>query len=392
MNRYLPLFLLYLSLSSVFATALSPSELRSAVTSNDVVWDAPGRTSADSMPIGNGDIGLNVWTEENGDIVFYIGKTDAWSENPKGTCGLAKVGKIRLSISPTLFSGMNGFSQALHLFDGEMMITGSGGSVRLWVDANAPVIHLQCNCKAPSILKVSLDPYRAVASRPANGATNSLSQFQQPDLDELKADYHSAGLKDRLAWCHFDGTSNALGKPTSPEVVNWGFGALIQGHNMVAGGVGGLTSDSSLTHEVAITVASGRASSDRDWIDSVLHAEKAIFEPVTKEQMRAHADWWHAFWDRSYLFVGGTPEARKVTQGYILQRFVTACAGRGAWPVKFNGSLFVIDWPALSFGKDKTTGQEIIRPVTADYRAWGCLLYTSPSPRDRTRSRMPSSA
>ena len=25
-------------------------------------------------------------------------------------------------------------------------------------------------------------------------------------------------------------------------------------------------------------------------------------------------------------------------------------------------------------------------------RAWGCLLYTSPSPRDRTRSRMPSSA
>ena len=25
-------------------------------------------------------------------------------------------------------------------------------------------------------------------------------------------------------------------------------------------------------------------------------------------------------------------------------------------------------------------------------RSWGCLLYTSPSPRDRTRSRMPSSA
>ena len=25
-------------------------------------------------------------------------------------------------------------------------------------------------------------------------------------------------------------------------------------------------------------------------------------------------------------------------------------------------------------------------------RAWHCLLYTSPSPRDRTRSRMPSSA
>ena len=29
---------------------------------------------------------------------------------------------------------------------------------------------------------------------------------------------------------------------------------------------------------------------------------------------------------------------------------------------------------------------------TVDGRTKGCLLYTSPSPRDRTRSRMPSSA
>ena len=28
----------------------------------------------------------------------------------------------------------------------------------------------------------------------------------------------------------------------------------------------------------------------------------------------------------------------------------------------------------------------------ASVSTWGCLLYTSPSPRDRTRSRMPSSA
>ena len=30
--------------------------------------------------------------------------------------------------------------------------------------------------------------------------------------------------------------------------------------------------------------------------------------------------------------------------------------------------------------------------LVAFARMWGCLLYTSPSPRDRTRSRMPSSA
>ena len=37
----------------------------------------------------------------------------------------------------------------------------------------------------------------------------------------------------------------------------------------------------------------------------------------------------------------------------------------------------------------------ILSQATADVntaRAYACLLYTSPSPRDRTRSRMPSSA
>ena len=36
------------------------------------------------------------------------------------------------------------------------------------------------------------------------------------------------------------------------------------------------------------------------------------------------------------------------------------------------------------------------RPIADDSKiellTWNCLLYTSPSPRDRTRSRMPSSA
>ena len=33
-----------------------------------------------------------------------------------------------------------------------------------------------------------------------------------------------------------------------------------------------------------------------------------------------------------------------------------------------------------------------LKDVTAELESQTCLLYTSPSPRDRTRSRMPSSA
>mgnify|MGYP000072365865 CR=1 FL=1 len=376
------------------AAPLTPAELRSAVSSNDVVWNEPGRSSADSMPLGNGDIALNVWTEQNGDIVFYIAKSDAWTESPYRSEGLAKVGKIRLSFSPSFLlvpegfqcierlrrgdqlpKNRNVFSQALHLYDGEIVVNGSGGSVRLWVDANAPVIHVESSCDAPSVMTVSLDPMRQESLPATNagvaGDVPPANDFHNHEPGELKADYHAGGLKDRLAWCHFNGTTNGLGRPTLPQVANWGFGALVQGRDMSASGTGTLTAAASTAHEIAITVASGKAAGDREWIDTVLHASTATFTPCDAARRQAHSDWWHAFWDRSYLFVSGTPEALKVTQGYILQRFVTACAGRGAWPVKFNGSLFVVDWPSVSLGKDKVTKQEIRGPVSADYRAWG---------------------
>jgi hypothetical protein len=366
------LFLALFSPWTAFPAPLTQDQLRVAVSSNDVVWAEPGRSAADSMPLGNGDIGLNVWTETNGDVVFYIGKADAWSENPMKTTGLAKVGKVRISTSSCLFTGTNHFEQALHLYDGEMTIRGENGELRLWVDANAPVIHAESKSSKPTVLTVLLDPCRAAGSSMlTNACTNNSSQFMQPTMDELKPDYHAEGFKDRLAWCHFDGATNGLGKPTIPEVVNWGFGALVQGRNMTASGTGTLISESSVDHELAITVASGKAESDKAWIEQVLHASTAPFPASDEKQWQAHADWWHAFWDRSYIFVSGTPEAKKVTQGYALQRFKTACAGRGAWPVKFNGSLFVIDWPSVSFGKDKATGIETFKPVTADYRAWG---------------------
>ena len=41
------------------------------------------------------------------------------------------------------------------------------------------------------------------------------------------------------------------------------------------------------------------------------------------------------------------------------------------------------------FGGEETSGAETFRKL---YEKMGCLLYTSPSPRDMRRSRMPSSA
>ena len=47
---------------------------------------------------------------------------------------------------------------------------------------------------------------------------------------------------------------------------------------------------------------------------------------------------------------------------------------------------------STSFPSEGTTAEPSTVTVTYDKVSETCLLYTSPSPRDRTRSRMPSSA
>ena len=44
----------------------------------NVAWDSPSANHHGSMPLGNGDIALNAWMTADGDLHFYISKTDAW--------------------------------------------------------------------------------------------------------------------------------------------------------------------------------------------------------------------------------------------------------------------------------------------------------------------------
>ena len=74
---------------------------KSFVAVNDVTWKTLGTDENDSMPIGNGDLAANVWTEQNGDLVLLVAKSDAWSEMGK----LLKLGRVRIHIAPNPFAG-----------------------------------------------------------------------------------------------------------------------------------------------------------------------------------------------------------------------------------------------------------------------------------------------
>ncbi len=88
-------------------SAASEADGLSLVASNDVVWRTLGTNENDSMPIGNGDLAVNVWTEQNGDVILLLSKADAWTESGK----LVKLGRVRLKLAPSPFVGSSNFIQ-----------------------------------------------------------------------------------------------------------------------------------------------------------------------------------------------------------------------------------------------------------------------------------------
>ena len=96
----------------------------------------------------------------------------------------------------------------------------------------------------------------------------------------------------------------------------------------------------------------------------------------------------------------GSVEAEKLAieqinaSGGVLGRKIKFIQEDGAsdWPTFAEKAkkLLVNDKCASVMGCWTSASRKAVLPVFEQYN--GCLLYTSPSPRDRTRSRMPSSA
>ena len=50
----------------------SPAEVPKALDNCNVVWNSPSTGANGSMPLGNGEVGVNLWVERDGDLLFYI--------------------------------------------------------------------------------------------------------------------------------------------------------------------------------------------------------------------------------------------------------------------------------------------------------------------------------
>lgn len=341
---------------------------QSPVDSYNVVWDSPSKDSSGSMPLGNGDVGINVWVEESGDLVFYIGKTDAWSE----TARLLKVGRVRVRLSPNPFGAGRPFRQTLNLSTGEVVITSGDTTLTVWVDAYNPVVRVDVDSKTPVGLQAFYERWRD-QQRVLEGKEAQSAYGLDGGPEPIVSDPDSIVLEgtDRVTWYHrnarsaytgimkHQGLESVLAYVPDP-LLNRTFGATIEGDGLTRMNPSALRSKEPLAKRgLSVVVLTEIAASAEEWIDRV-HALAVRLNTVKLADRKAmHTKWWDGFWKRSWLRINGGAEQEAVSRGYALQRYLTACAGRGAYPIKFNGSIFTVDTP---IGDER---------FDADYRRWG---------------------
>ena len=355
----------------------------------NVVWDTPSsRGSFDSMPLGNGDIGINVWLEANGDLAFYVAKVDAFDSKHL----LPKLGRVRLRATPALDT--NNVKTTLLLEQAAVEVVSGDAKFRIWVDANAPLIRLQGQSPIPREFSIA-----AESLRPWQNATEPL-----PGSGTVALLFHDDS--DQVAWCYRNQSSVWAGNfanQNSPEIVAktkdpifhrtsgcvlgaQGFKRINPATIASPGAVSGI--------DATVRVLTSQPDSPEAWKVEALMPVRSDWD--------AHLAYWKGFWNRSHIFVPrageGTysldpyrftqfPQARDVYEGhkelpaaqnanqinqrYALERFCQAIASRGVVPPPYNGSIFTMDMPAgvMGFDKPKDT------PISPDGRDWALLSF-----------------
>jgi hypothetical protein len=334
----------------------------------NVVWNTPSEDLNGSMPIGNGDIAMNVWAQRSGDIFLLLSKTDAWNEN----CSLLKLGRVRITLSPNPFAAGLPFKQVLRLSQGEILIdAGKGGravKLRIWADANKPAIRVEADSPTPFEMKVVLEVWRNERRQVGEAeASTAWGVNDEPYPIYVYPDTVLRDRKDQIVWYHRNekspwadnlinqGLRGFIARATDP-LLHRTFGGCIEGSGLASENSTMLKSEAPKKRFVlSIYPLCAQTESVEEWVQQ-LGLRVARYGASHLEEDRAgHRAWWNEFWNRSWIRITGSPDAETVTRGYTLQRWINACAGRGVHPIKFNGTLFTVD----GMGFD------------ADFRGWG---------------------
>ncbi len=305
------------------ATGLRSSKTASSISASksidqvNVVWDTPSLNAAGSMPMGNGQVGINLWVEPNGDLRFIISRTDSYSEISR----LLKVGEVRVSISPNPLSTKAPFKQELVLRDGVCVISIGRGknqlTLRVFVDVDSAMVYCVGSSAHPVNVKAHVESWRNERHVIASGVeqNSAWSLHDAPfELSEA-ADVFPKGISNAVAWYHRNEESVAykstmllqslkpIAYTVKDPIIHRTFGGFMSGTGLKPADNRTLVS-SAPSDRFALWVAAPCYQTDnaQDWLDEAqVLAEQADADRAEKRTK----EWWHAFWERSWVTISG---------------------------------------------------------------------------------------
>ncbi len=377
----------------LFSTLLVKAQIP-ALENYNPIWNSQSNNSSESMPLGGGDIGLNVWVEK-GDLYCYFSRSGTFDEHNT----LLKLGRVKITLTPNPFKDNEGFRQELVLKDGYIIIAQNNAKIKLWVDVFKPVIHIDLESKTSLKMTASYESWR-YKNRDSKGKANNANSYKwapQGDIVTFKDSisfenngikfYHKnrentvfdVAVKQQKMESVKDQMLNPIGNLT--------FGGFMTGDNLKPDGTYlgkyqstdfkgfNLTSiKPSKKHSLQLYL--NTSQSDLNTWNNGLKNQISSDKNTSKQSEKNTIKWWNNFWNRSFIFTQKNNSTAKdsvyqIGQNYQLFRYMLGCNAYGKYPTKFNGGLFTVDPVFTNAALD----------FTPDFRNWGGGTMTAQNQR-----------
>ena len=292
------------------AVAAAPAD----IDQYNVVWDTPSKDAAGSMPLGNGELGISLWVEENGDLLFYLSRNDSFSEISQ----LCKAGKVRISLSPNPFKAGMPFRQELKLRNGVCEIAGGTPEekveLKVFVDAANPVVHVTGKSALPVTVTAKVESWRKEKQKV--GPNSSWTLHGGPGELWQAPDVFPAGLPDAVAWYHRNEDSPAFESTIKVQslepirasmkdpLLHRTFGGWVAGKGFNVVDASTLATPAPVK-EFAVRVASPSAQTEtaQEWLDMAKTAAEKSAD--AKAALARTTAYWQGIWERSWVICDG---------------------------------------------------------------------------------------
>ena len=350
--------------------------------------------ASESMPLGGGDIGLNVWVEK-GDLYFYFSRSGTFDEHNT----LLKLGRVKVALTPNPFKDNEGFHQELVLKDGCILIAQNNTKIKLWVDVFKPIIHLDLESKSPVQMTASYESWR-YRNRDSKGKANNANSYKWAPQGEIITYKDSVSFENNgIKFYHRDRENTVFDVAVKQQkmesvkeqmlnpLANLTFGGFMTGNNLKPHGTytgtyqntdfkGFSLSSIKPSKKHSVELYLNTSQSDLNVWNTVLKNQISSNKNTSKQSEKNTIKWWNNFWDRSFIYTQKNNAAAKdsvyqIGQNYQLFRYMLGANAYGKYPTKFNGGLFTVDPvftnPDLNF--------------TPDFRNWGGGTMTAQNQR-----------